>query len=296
MSARSAGTPVAAPLQDARARPRRTLSWSALLPSVLLLLVVVAVTAGPWLWPLDPRQQTLTARLRPPTPDHPLGMDQLGRDLLSRVLYGGRLSLGVSLVVVLVSATIGIALGSVAASRGGLFDQLAMRLVDILLAFPFLILALVVAGLSGGGINGMVLALGLFGWGTYARVARVETARIRALPFVESARVVGASPVWTFVRHVLPNAAPSLLVLAVARYGQTILTIAGLSFLGVGVQPPTPEWGSMLFEGLPFLERAPHVLLVTGVAVTLSCLIVSLAAEGWRRLLDPRSRLGSTYS
>jgi peptide/nickel transport system permease protein len=296
MSALSADVSTTTPLQETRRPARRPRPWSALVPSVLLLLVVAAVTAGPWIWQLDPRAQTLTARLRGPTPDHPLGMDQLGRDLLARVLHGGRLSLGVSLVVVLVSATVGIALGSVAASRGGLFDLFAMRLVDILLAFPFLILALVVAGLSGGGINGIVLALGLFGWGTYARVARVETARVRALPFVESTRVIGLSPLQTFVRHILPNMAPSLIVLAVARYGQTILTIAGLSFLGVGVQPPTPEWGSMLFEGLPFLERAPHVLLVPGLAVTISCLIVSLAAEGWRHLLDPRSQTGGSYA
>ncbi|MCC6176846.1 MAG: ABC transporter permease [Chloroflexi bacterium] len=261
--------------------------WFAFAPAALLLIVVGMVTIGPWLWPLDPRAQTLTARLRGPTLDHPLGMDQLGRDLLARVLYGGRLSLGVSLLVVAISATVGIMLGSVAASRGGLFDLFAMRLVDILLAFPFLILALVVAGLSGGGITGMVLALGLFGWGTYARVARIETVRIRTLPFVEAASVIGLSPFWTFVRHVLPNAAPSLLVLAVARYGQTILTIAGLSVLGVGVQPPTPEWGSMLAEGLPFLERAPHVLLAPGLAVTIACLAVSLAAESWRRHLAP---------
>jgi peptide/nickel transport system permease protein len=262
----------------------------------LLALVVLLVTLGPLAWPADPRTQTLTARLRGPTLDHPLGMDQLGRDLLARVLHGGRLSLGVSLIVVAFTATVGIALGSVAASRGGLFDLFAMRLVDILLAFPFLLLALVVSGLSGGGINGMVLALGLFGWGTYARVARVETARIRALPFVESARVIGLGPLQTYRRYILPNAAPSLIVLAVARYGQTILTIAGLSFLGVGVQPPTPEWGSMLFEGLPFLERAPHVLLVPGLAVTVSCLIVSLAAEAWRRVLDPTSRSTGSYS
>jgi peptide/nickel transport system permease protein len=251
------------------------------------------VTLGPALWPVDPRAQTLTARLRGPSFDRPLGTDQLGRDLLARILHGGRLSLGVSLVVTVISAVIGIALGGIAASRGGLVDLVLMRLVDVLLAFPFLLLALVVAGLSGGGINGMVLALGLFGWGTYARIARVETARVRAMPFVEAARAIGLPP-RTFVRHVLPNAMPALLVLAVARYGQTILTIAGLSFLGVGIQPPTPEWGSVLNEGLPFLERAPHVLLAPALAVTLACLIVSLAAEGWRRILDPTSRLGAS--
>ncbi|MGE3271264.1 MAG: ABC transporter permease [Chloroflexota bacterium] len=284
----------AAPDQVLRGRTpaARWQSWSVLLPSVLLLLVVGLVTLGPLVWQTDPRAQVLTSRLRGPTPERPLGSDQLGRDLFVRILHGGRISLGVSLVVTVVSATIGIALGSIAASRGGFVELVITRIVDILLAFPFLLLALVVAGLSGGGVNGIVMALGLFGWGTYARVARVETARVRANPFVESARVVGSSPVRTFVRHVLPNAAPTLLVLAVARYGQTILTIAGLSFLGVGVQPPTPEWGAMLAEGLPFLERAPHVLLAPGLAVTISCLVVSLSAEAWRRVLDPTHRTG----
>lgn len=271
-------------------RPR--LSVGALVPTVVLALVVAVVALGPLVWTVDPRVQTLTARLQGPSATYPLGTDALGRDMLARVLHGGRLSLGVSLIITLLSAAIGIGLGSLAASRGGLVDQVLTRLVDILLAFPFLILALVVAGLSGGGISGMVLALGLFGWGTYARVARVETARIRVQPFVESARVLGQTPIRTFLTHVLPNALPALLVLAVARYGQTILTIAGLSFLGVGVKPPTPEWGSMLAEGLPFLERAPHVLLAPALAVTLSCLAVSLAAESWRRLLDPTSRGG----
>jgi peptide/nickel transport system permease protein len=284
----------AQPSQSPRERKATTrwMTWGTLVPTLLLALVVGLVALGPFVWQVDPRAQILTTRLRGPTIDRPLGSDQLGRDLFSRVLHGGRLSLGVSLMVTLVSAAIGITLGSIAASRGGLVDLFITRMIDILLAFPFLILALVVAGLSGGGVNGIVLALGLFGWGTYARVARVETARVRAYPFVEAARVVGVNPVRTFLVHILPNAAPALLVLAVARYGQTILTIAGLSFLGVGVQPPTPEWGAMLAEGLPFLERAPHVLLAPGLAVTISCLVVSLAAEAGRRALDPTHRIG----
>ncbi|MFN8523900.1 MAG: ABC transporter permease [Chloroflexota bacterium] len=262
------------------------------MPSALLGALLVTLLVGPAVWSVDPRAQVLTARLSGPSATNPLGTDQLGRDLLSRVLHGGRLSLGVSLVVTLLSAAIGIAVGSCAASRGGWTDAALVRVVDILLAFPFLILALVVAGLWGGGVSGIVAALGLLGWGSYARVARVETARIHAHPFVEAARVAGASPIRTFWRHVLPNAAPALIVLAVARYGQTILTIAGLSFLGVGVQPPTPEWGAMLAEGLPFLERAPHVLWAPALAVTVACLIVSVVADAWRRALDPTEAQG----
>ena len=177
-----------------------------------------------------------------------------------------------------------------AAGAGGLVDLVLMRLVDVLLAFPFLLLALTVAGLSGGGVIGIVLAIGLFGWGTYARVCRAETLRVRASPMIEAARAVGASPLRIGVVHVLPNALPALAVLAMVRFAHTILTIAGLSFLGVGVQPPTPEWGAMLNQGVPFLERAPLVVLMPALAVTGACLLLSASAEGLRRAIDPTRR------
>ena len=254
---------------------------------LLLLLPGLIAVGGPLIWRHDPLRLEVTARLRGPSPAHPLGTDSLGRDVLARVLGGGRLSLGVSLLVTAITAATGIALGCLAASRGGLIDLGLTRLVDILLGFPFLLLALAVAGLAGGGVAGIVLALGLFGWGTYARLARAETLRIAALPFVDAARSLGARDRRVLARHVLPALAPALLVVAVVRFGQTILTIAGLSFLGVGVQPPTPEWGSLLFESLPFLERAPHVWLAPGLAVTLACLLISVGAELLRQALDP---------
>lgn len=261
--------------------------WLAASP---LVLVTVLALLGPFVWRVDPNNQELVQRLRGPSLEHPLGTDEFGRDLLSRVLYGGRLSMGVSLIVTALTAAIGITLGSVAAGAGGLVDLVLMRLVDVLLAFPFLLLALTVAGLSGGGVIGIVLALGLFGWGTYARVSRAETLRVRASPMIEAARAVGASPVRIGVVHVLPNALPALAVLAMVRFAHTILTIAGLSFLGVGVQPPTPEWGAMLNQGVPFLERAPLVVLMPALAVTGACLLLSASAEGLRRAIDPTRR------
>lgn len=272
---------------------RQAIPWRArlgqlrwLTPALVAMLPVLVVAAGPAWWRADPVSQDLLARLQAPSLAHPLGTDQLGRDLLARILHGGRLSLGLSLAVTAITAVVGVALGSLAASCcGGAVDVLLMRLVDILLAFPFLLVALTISGLSGGGIGGIFVALALFGWVTHARVARAETLRVRALLFVEAARSLGAAPRRVYLGHVLPSMAPPLLVVSVVRFGQTILAIAGLSFLGVGVQPPTPEWGALLSEGLPYMERAPHVLLVPGLAVSLSCLVLTLGAEGLRRSL-----------
>lgn len=268
-------------------RPRRWRYLPAMLP---IALIASAVLVGPLLWHADPNAQDLLQRLRPPSRTHPLGTDQFGRDLLSRLLYGGRLSLGLSLIVTLISATIGITVGSVAAAVRGPMDAVMMRIVDVMLAFPFLLIALTIAGLSGGGIGGIMLAIGLFGWGTYARVARAEMLRIRATPMIEAAHALGAGPLRVAVRHVLPNALPALVVLAMVRFAHTILTIAGLSFLGVGVRPPTPEWGAMLYQGLPYIERAPLLVLVPGLTMTGACLLLSAAADGLRRALDPTRR------
>lgn len=267
---------------------RRAGNW--VLPAATLVGLTALVTLGPLVWAVDPRAQDLPARLQGPTLAHPLGTDQLGRDLLARILHGGRLSLGLGLLVTAINATIGLAVGGLAASRGGLLDRLLTRLTDILLALPTFLLGLTVAGLAGGGIVGVVLALSLFGWGSSANAARSETLRVRALPFVEAARALGTGPWRVFVRHVLPSAAPALIVLAVIRFGQALFTVAGLSFLGVGVRPPVPEWGAMLSEAVPFIERAPHLVLAPGFSVTLSFLLVTLAADSLRRALDPTHR------
>lgn len=253
----------------------------------LLLLPALVVALGPLLWPADADAQNLAARLRPPSLAQPLGSDQFGRDLLARLLHGGRLTLGISLAATAANASLGIALGVLAAGRRGALDAALLRATDLLLAFPSMLLALAVAGLSGGGLRGLLLALGLFGWGTYARVARGEALQAQTLLFVHAARALGAGAMRVALQHVLPTITPPLLVLMVVRFGQTVLTIAGLSFLGVGVQPPTPEWGAMLSDGLPFIERVPQMLLVPGLAVTFACLSISLGAEELRRLLDP---------
>ena len=266
--------------------PVRLPRWA--VPALVAASPLLIVAMGPLFWQADPLAQNLIGRLAGMTPQHPLGTDELGRDMLARILRGGQLSLGVSAAVTAVTAVIGVALGSIAAQRcGGLLDALLMRLIDILLAFPFLLVALAVAGLAGGGVGGIFIALVLFGWVTHALVSRAETVRVSSGLFVEAARACGATPLRVYTRHVLPNALPPLIVISVVRFSQTLLAIAGLSFLGVGVQPPTPEWGALLSEGMPFVERAPLLLLVPGVAVTLSCLVLTLGSEALRRALKP---------
>jgi peptide/nickel transport system permease protein len=268
---------------------RGSLRQRGVLRSLLTLLAVALIFGvGPVLWPVSPIMQDLSVRLQGPSLQRPLGADHLGRDLLARLLHGGRLTLGMSATATTITAAMGTGLGCLAASSGGGVDLVISRVTEIMVGFPYLLLALAVAGLSGGGARGIVLALSLFGWSTYARIARAEVMRIRALPFVEAAVALGARPWRVLIRHVLPNAVPLLLVLAIARFSRTVISIAGLSFLGVGVQPPTPEWGVMLAEGRVYIERAPHLVLVPGVAVTLCCLVVSLAAEGLRRRLHPQ--------
>lgn len=272
-------------LRRLRASPR----WLA--PTLLLLTPLGALAVGPLLWPVDPVGQDLLSRLQGPSGAHPLGTDALGRDMLSRVLHGGRISIGVSVGVTAATGLIGIAVGSLAASQyRRRIDTLLMRTVEVLLAFPFLLVALTVAGLFGSGVGGIVVAITLFGWVTHAVVARGEILRVRGALFVEAARAVGASPLRVYFRHVLPDAGPALIVVTVVRFAHVIIAIAGLSFLGVGVQPPTPEWGALLNEGLPFFERAPHLLFAPGLAVTLSSLAVTFVAEDLRRWLNPMER------
>lgn len=285
--------PLAAiPRQPLPARSRRRLPVGILLVSALLLAIVIVTLCAPWLAHHDPNQQVLTARLHPPSARYPLGADHLGRDLLARLLYGGRSSLLLSALAVLLAAGIGVAIGALAGRVGGLFDEVTMRLVDVLMVFPSLVVALVIAALLQPSFGALLLALTITGWTTYARLARALTLDVLARPFIEAAVAAGVPEGRLLLRHVLPNISGPILATSFLRFGHTLLTVAGLSYLGVGVQPPTPDWGAMLAEAQPYMQRAPLLLLAPALAIFSTALSVTLIGQGLTQHFDPRRRTG----
>src|SRR5688572_5772741 len=227
--------------------------------AVIVLVAAIAAVVGPWLVPFDPSAQELALRLEGPTGAHWFGLDELGRDIFARILSGARISLMVGLVVVGVSASIGTVLGSVAGYFGGRIDEAISRVIDILLAFPGLLLAIALVAVLGPSLTNVVLALSLIGWVGYARLVRGQVLRTRELDFVQAARAIGATTPRILARHVIPSTLPAVSVQATLGMGGAILAEAALSFLGLGVQPPTPSWGTMLNYGRGHLLDAPHL-------------------------------------
>lgn len=253
---------------------------------IVALLVVVAVLA-PVISPYDPLAIT-GDRLESPSWTHPLGTDRLGRDLFSRMLHGARLSLGTAFLASVLIMALGVLAGSLAGYAGGLVDAVLMRVVDTILAFPSLILALAVAGLFQPSLTALMVALASVWWVGYARLIRGLILSVRERQFIEAARVAGASRRRVLVRHVLPHVLPPVIVLATLEMGVIILAVSGLNFLGLGVQPPTPEWGALLNDGRAFFFSAPHVMLFPGLAISLAVLGFNLLGDGLRDVLDPK--------
>jgi peptide/nickel transport system permease protein len=264
------------------------------LGTAIVLIAILAAAAGPSLVPFDPASQELALRLEGPSGAHWFGLDELGRDILARVLSGARVSLLVGLVVVGVSATIGVAMGSVAGYFGGRIDEAISRLIDILLAFPGLLLAIAMVAVLGPRLTNVVLALSLIGWVGYARLVRGQVLRARELEFVQAARALGATTPRILVRHIIPTTLPAVTVQATLGMGGAILAEAALSFLGLGVQPPTPSWGTMLNYGRGHLLDAPHLTVFPGIAIAILVLGFNFLGDGLRDVLDPASdRRGS---
>lgn len=255
---------------------------------VIVAACAILAVAGPVLAPHDPLEVTTERLRRPGAGGHVLGTDGLGRDLLSRVLHGARLSLGSAALAAALVSFIGMVVGTVAGFVGGFVDKVLMRLVDVVLAVPGLILALAVAGLFDPSLLAVMLALVTVWWAGYARIVRGLILSIREQPFVEAARSVGAGEWRVVVRHVLPGVVSTVVVLATLEIGQLLLVISGLSFLGLGSPPPTPEWGAMLNEGRVYFLSDPHVVLVPGIAISLAVLGFNLLGDGIRDVLDPR--------
>jgi peptide/nickel transport system permease protein len=255
--------------------------------AVIVLVVVAAALFGPALAPFDPATQQMALRLEGPTGLHWFGLDELGRDIFARVLYGARISLLVGLVVVSVSATVGIALGAIAGYFGGRVDEAISRVIDILLAFPGLLLAIALVAVLGPSLTNVVMALTLIGWVGYARLVRGQVLRAREFEFVQAARALGATTPRILWRHVIPTTLPAVTVQATLGMGGAILNEASLSFLGLGVQPPTPSCGTMLNYGRGHLLDAPHLTIFPGVAIAILVLGFNFLGDGLRDVLDP---------
>ena len=258
----------------------------------LLILGALLVTAmmAPWLAPQDPAAVRLSESLERPTLSCPLGKDPLGRDVLSRLVYGARVSVVVAFTTVAISLAAGTLLGFLAGYYGGILDDLIMRVVDILLAFPGILLAVALTSVLGPSLRNVVLALCVMGWVGYARIVRAQVLAIRERDFVQAARAIGAEDFRILWRHILPNVLAPLVVEATFGASGAILGEAGLSFLGLGTQPPSPSWGSMLNEGRQFLFVAPHLTLAPGIAIMIVVLGLNFLGDGLRDRLDVKQR------
>jgi len=272
------------------------LKWGLAAGAFLAVVVALTVLAGS-VAPHDPLAVNIRHRLAPPawmaggTGAHLLGTDQVGRDVLSRIIYGGRVSLAVGVGAVLVSATIGVALGLVAGYFGGRTDWTTMTLVNVMLTFPFVLLALAVIAVLGPSLTNMIIVLGVAGWPIYCRVVRTEALALREREFVVAARALGMSHTRVMLRELLPNLVSPVVVIATLQVAQVIILESFLSFLGLGVQPPTPAWGNMLGEGRVYMLNSWWIAAFPGLAIFVTTLTINLVGNGLRDWLDPHMKL-----
>lgn len=257
---------------------------------LLTAIIVVVAVAAPLFSPFDPNAQDTAHRLQPPSKQHLLGLDDLGRDVLSRIVWGARVSLRVGFSVVLVASLIGIALGAVSGYFGGWTDTIIMRITDILLAFPGILLAIAMVAVLGPSLNNVILALATIGWVGYARLVRGQVLKVREMEYVTAAKALGAKSPRVILRHVLPNVINPVIVMATLGLAGAILSEAALSFLGLGVQPPTPSWGAMLTSGRRYLGLANHLAIFPGAAIMAAVMGFNFLGDGLIDAMDPKYR------
>lgn len=268
---------------------------SVIVVAVLLVAIVLMAVLAPWIAPMDPNKQTLLARLKPPGFDFRgdtfwLGTDDLGRDLMSRTIHGAGVSLGVAVLSVVVSTLVGVTLGMLAGWFRGWAETIIMRLVDIMMSIPAILLAVLTVAVLGPGFFNLVLVLGLTRWPRYTRVAYAQTLQVANLPFIKASELAGAGALRILFHHVLPNIAGPILIVATAEFGLMILFEAGLSFLGLGIQPPSSSWGSIMSVGRQYIERAWWIVAMPGLVLFVLVLSVNVLGDWLRDQLDPRSR------
>jgi peptide/nickel transport system permease protein len=258
-----------------------------------LAVIVVMVTSAllaPWIAPYDPAKMDVRARLQGPSLKHVLGTDNFGRDIFSRIVYASRISLVIGFVAVGIGAVFGGITGAVSGYYGRGLDSLLMRTMDVLLSIPQIILAIAIVGAMGASLLNLMIAVGISVLPRYARLVRASAMSLRDLEFIEAARAAGASDLRIILQNIIPNCMAPLIVLSTLGVAQAILSAATLSFLGLGIQPPTPEWGSMLSDGRQFLRNAPHITIFPGLAIVIVVMALNMLGDGLRDALDPKLR------
>ena len=281
----------AVPLTKPSTRPFWVLLFrhrAAMVGMVALVIFAILAIAAPVITPYDPVHQQLSDALQNPSMAHPLGTDYLGRDLLARILYGARYSLAIGFLAVAIGLAVGVPLGAISGYYGGWADMITQRLVDIVLSFPGFLLALSLVAVLGPGLENVIISVGVGAIPSFVRLVRASTLSIRQLTYIEAARAIGARSGIIVFRHVLPNALAPVIVQATLSLGSAILLAAGLGFLGLGVQPPTPEWGSMLGEGRNYIFSNPNMATFPGIAIFVAVISFNLMGDGLRDALDPR--------
>lgn len=256
--------------------------------ALVLALLSVSIFAE-WICPYDPNAQDLSNALQAPSPAHLFGTDRYGRDMLSRVIIGSRTSISSTLILVAVIAVGGTVIGVVCGYFGGILDTVIMRISDICLAFPGLVFAMAIAAILNGGVRNAVIALAVVSWPKYSRIARSQTLAVKNADYISAARLAGSSPAGVILRHILPNIGGQILVTAMLDIGTMMMEIAALSFLGLGAQPPTAEWGSMMSGGRSMLQTYPWVVLSPGIAIFISVVLFNLLGDTIHDCLDPRN-------
>ncbi|KQO01451.1 hypothetical protein ASF12_15450 [Paenibacillus sp. Leaf72] len=254
------------------------------------LFIFIAILA-PWISPYDPLEQNMDMLLQAPSLSHPFGTDEYGRDILSRIFYGSRISLMVGIVGVVISVVFGVAFGTIAGYFGGKIESVIMRITDIFMAFPGFLLALAIVSVLGPGMVNLMIAIGIFSVPSFIWITRSAVLSVKNKEYIEASRSMGAKHRRIILKHIIPNSIAPIIVLSALRVATAILSASGLSFLGMGAQPPSPEWGAMLSAGREFLRTAPHLSIVPGIAIMLVVLGFNLLGDGLRDALDPKMKV-----
>lgn len=275
-------------------RGTRDRHWSFNLGTALLVLVLVILVLTPWIAPHDPATQDLTNRLAGPSAEHWFGTDHLGRDVLSRLMWGGRFSVTIAAITLVICAVTGAIIGALAARRGGWLDELVMRSVDMLICFPDVVVALFLIALFGTGYGTLIAALTITGWTPFARLMRGLALEINSKDYVEAAEILGSPKAYIVFRHVIPNALRPVAAMGFLRFGHKLITVGALSYLGLGVQPPDSDWGAMLLDAQPYMERSPGLGILPGAAIFVTALSVTMIGQGLDIKRKSRRRSGNS--